>query len=62
MLTSSQVVVSKQFVDDFELVADFYKLRECGEYDMAKKNAREDLENAIPCFAEQAENIRYWLS
>ena len=58
----SQVVVSKQFVDDFELVADFYKLRDCGEYEMAKKNARVDLENAIPCFAEQAANIRYWLS
>lgn len=60
--SNQQKVVSQKFVDDFELVAAYYQLRECGEYELVKKNARDDLENAIPCFAEQAANIRFWIS
>lgn len=51
-------VVSKQFADDFELVTNAYKLKELGEYELAKEVARNDLENAIPCFAEMAKQIR----
>lgn len=53
-----QVKVTKQFADDFELVATHYYLKKHGEYDIAKQIARDDLENAIQCYAEMARQIR----
>lgn len=50
--------VPRQFVDDFETVATRYNLRELGEYFQAKDAARNDLENAITCYAKLAEEIR----
>lgn len=47
---SATVMVSKQFADDFELVAVRYNLRELGEYEEAKDAARRDIENAKVCF------------
>lgn len=47
-------VVSKQFVDNFEAVAERYNLRGLGQYDEAKVAARRDLENAEVCFAAMA--------
>ena len=51
MTGSKNVMVNKQFVADFEAVASRYKLRELGEYELAKAAARRDLENAEVCFA-----------
>lgn len=52
------VMVSKQFVADFELVAEHYRLRELGEYDDAKQAARQDLVAAAEAFAAMADEIR----
>ena len=54
MFAGNRVTVSKQFVDDFEVVAARYNLRELGEYETAKEAARRDLENAETCFAALA--------
>ncbi len=51
-------IVPKQFIDDFELVADHYNLKELGEYDQAKDAARSNLESAITTFAAIAKEIR----
>ena len=50
----SKCVVSQKFVDDFELVATRYNLRELGEYEEAKEAARRDIENAISTYAQLA--------
>lgn len=55
---SSSSRVPPQFVDDFELVAKHYKLKEMGEYDLAKDVARQDIEQAIIAFASVAAQIR----
>jgi hypothetical protein len=46
--------VPRKFRDDFELVAHHYRLRELGEYELAKQAARDDLETAIVTFARLA--------
>jgi len=48
----------KQFVDDFELVADHYKLKDSDEYKLAKSIAKADMKSAIPCYASLANEIR----
>lgn len=50
--------VTQQFIDDFELVAKFYGLRESGEYELAKQVVRNDLAHAQTCFASIAEQLR----
>lgn len=47
-----------RFVEDFELVATHYQLREHGEYETAKRAARQDLDAAIGTFSTLAEEIR----
>jgi len=49
---------SKKFVSDFDLVAAHYRLEELGELEAAKQAAREDMANAIPCYAALAREIR----
>lgn len=49
---------SRQFVEDFELVAEHYGLHESGEYMVAKEAARADLEAATVTFATLADEIR----
>jgi len=51
-------VVPRQFVEDFELVADHYGLKHISEYFPAKEAARNDLENAVICYAHLANEIR----
>ena len=58
-MCASKVTVTKQFSDDFELVATHYKLKELGQYDEAKKAARADLDTAIVTFASLAQEVRY---
>ena len=55
---SNSKYVSRQFVQDFELVAAHYNLKELGEYETAKDLARNDLENAVICYSELAKDIR----
>lgn len=45
----------RQFVEDFELVAERYHLRELGEYELAKSAARADLEAAITTYRSLAQ-------
>lgn len=52
------VKVPKQFMDDFETVADFYRLKELGEYDTAKAAVKRDTANAIVTFARLADAVR----
>jgi len=52
-------IVPKQFIDDFELVSDYYGFKEAGEYEIAKEAARNDLESAIVCFAAMAKHVRF---
>lgn len=54
MSGSGTVKASRQFVADFEAVAARYRLRELGEYEMAKDAARRDLDNAITTYAALA--------
>lgn len=49
---------SRQFVEDFELVADHYGLHERGEYMDAKEAARADIAAATATFAVLADEIR----
>lgn len=58
MSAGNRVTVSKQFVADFEAVAERYNLRELGEYETAKTAARQDLEAAQETFAAIAAEIR----
>jgi hypothetical protein len=57
-MCASKVTVTKQFSDDFALVAAHYKLAELGELEEAKATARADLESAIVCFAAMAERLK----
>lgn len=50
--------VPRQFVEDFETVAEHYGLKHIGEYLIAKDAARSDLENAITTYAALAEEIK----
>lgn len=52
------VRVSKQFAEDFELVATHYRLKELGEYEISKECARRDPENAAISFALMASEIK----
>ena len=52
------VRVPKQFMADFEVVADFYKLAELGEYDLAKAAVKRDTQAAIVAFARLADAVR----
>jgi hypothetical protein len=56
---SNRVAVPPRFVADFELVAAHYNLKALGEYDQAKQAARNDMENAIVCFASLAAEIKH---
>lgn len=56
-MSNEKVTVPRQFVTDFEAVAKHYKLRERGEYELAKQTARNDMDSAIQCFAELAKDI-----
>lgn len=58
MSVSNPVIVTKQFADDFELVANYYGLKHIGEYLEAKDAARNDLENAIITYAHLASEVR----
>ena len=58
MRDSRPLIVPREFVDNFEIVATHYKLRELGEYEAAKLAARGDMENAITTFASLAKEIR----
>ena len=51
-----KVKVSKKFADDFAVTAKFY---ECTPDEIAemKQCARENLDEAIPCFAAMAKEI-----
>lgn len=57
-MSVSSVSVPKSFVADFETVADFYKLKELGEYDTAKAAVKRDTANAIVTFARLADAVR----
>ena len=48
----------RQLVEDFEVVAEHYRLRELGEYDIAKGIARDDMNSAMVCYHDLAERIR----
>lgn len=50
-------IVPKQFVDDFEKVAEHYQLKQLGEYDQAKQLARDDIEQAIICYSQIAKTL-----
>lgn len=52
------VKVPRQFMDDFETVADFYRLKELGEYDTAKAAVKRDTQAAIVTFARLADVVR----
>lgn len=54
IVAEAHTSVPRQFVDDFELVATRYNLRELGEYEQAKEAARRDIENAEICFSAMA--------
>lgn len=47
-----------RFKDDFELVAEFYKLRECGEYEHALDIAKRDVVGAKRCYHAIANSLR----
>ena len=57
-MSVSSVSVPKSFVADFEAVADFYKLKELGEYDTAKAAVKRDTQAAIVAFARLADAVR----
>lgn len=48
----------RQLVEDFEVVAEHYGLRELGEYEIAKGIAREDMDSAMVCYRDLANEIR----
>lgn len=58
MSRSKPLSVPREFAENFEVVAEHFRLREMGEYDLAKRLAREDLDNAVPCYAALAGDIR----
>lgn len=46
------------FIADFELAAQYYNLHALGEFEGAKRDAKNDLANAIISFAALAAEIR----
>lgn len=58
-MNSAPIKASPQFVADFDFVATFYGFGPgTDEYQIAKAEARADLENAIVCYSDMAERIR----
>lgn len=57
-MQSETVKVPKQFMADFETVANFYRLKELGEYDLAKAAVKRDTQAAIVTFARLADAVR----
>lgn len=55
---SQQRVVPRQFIEDFETVAASYNLKETGEYEIAKQAARDDINSAMVCYHDMANEIR----
>lgn len=62
VMSNSNIYVPPEFIKDFELVADYYKFKEAGDYQIAKDMVKSDLDNAIIAYREMASEIRYWLS
>ena len=58
MSGSKPVTATREFADDFQLVAKNYKLSELGELETAKQCARDDMPNAIVSYAAMAKEIR----
>ena len=54
---SASKIVPREFVNDFEAVANHYQLKALGEYETAKQAARADLDNAITTYAALAKEI-----
>ena len=52
------VKVSRQFREDFDVVAKFYKLAELGELETARAAVRRDKPAAIVTFARLADAVR----
>lgn len=50
--------VPAKFVEDFMVVARHYMLEQHGELEQARECARNDLDNAMPCYAIMADEIR----
>lgn len=59
---SNSKYVPPQFVKDFEVVAEYYQFKQNGEYEEAKNTVKNDLNNAIVCYAELANYVREWTS
>ena len=57
-MQTEAVKVPKQFREDFELVAGFYKLAELGELETARAAVKRDTANAIVTFARLADAVR----
>ena len=58
MSNSKQITATREFADDFQLVAKHFKLSELGEIETAKQCARDDMSNAIVSYAAMAKEIR----
>lgn len=56
-MSLSKSKASKQFVDDFALVAKHYMLAEHGELELAKQMARDDMANAEISYRALANEI-----
>ena len=52
------VKVPRQFREDFDVVAKFYKLAELGELETAKAAVKRDTQAAIVTFARLADAVR----
>ena len=57
-MSRSEIKVTKQFAQDFILVAKHYMLEELGEIEEAKKAARNDMANAEISYRAMADEIR----
>ncbi len=53
---------SKQFVENFMLVAEYYEFEAHGELEEAKQGARDDMEQAEICYASIAEHVRIMMA
>lgn len=51
-------MASRVFIDNFETVTRYYRLKELGEFEEVRRLAREDMENAEPSYALMAAEIR----
>lgn len=56
-MSVSEPRATREFVADFDLVAAHYRLEELGEMEEAKACARNDMANAIPCYAALAKEL-----